>query len=1049
MALCTGTAVADESDERWNETYGDSGAQEATAVANAPGGGYVTAGYTQTAQNGANAQLIRTDADGTVQWKRNYGGDGRQVAFDVVRVADDYILAGQSVTADGTTDAWVARADTTGDLQWQRTYGSDADDMAVSVVSAGDGYAFAGWTNATGATDAWLVKVGSGGDLQWDQRYGGTAIQNGQALVRTDDGGFAIAGWTSASGGGDDALLIRTDAAGDEQWRETYGGSDDDGAFRHGLIQTDDGGFVLTGWTTSYGDGLSDGWLVETDSAGTKEMDRTYGGDLNDVITSVTGTESGYALSGYTQTNREDFDAWVMETDTAGERRGGFRTGGEEPDAAMDAVTTGDGGLAVAGYTGSYGAGSYDAWLLKAGGESGGDGGPPSIDPESYEIEPYPVETGVPPTVLVEASNADSVRVDAIVDGEVGSVKMTNVSGNKLWKADLSEMSDPDLADLGPGTRVDLRILAENDEAVRPAILNETQAAYPDSQLPTDGESRRLHYYTFENVIDLPVVLGQFSGTNDVEIPYDDPAALSDWQEAQEHDVNSYYGQGALGAVGFDFEYHDDGGELFDLGPRSDYDRRSLIEEAKTLPDADIDGPYVVSNPGEKFDRAGAYPDLRGTYVSMDPDVHSYGIWSHELGHAAVGVGDLYAETTCSGTIIEVCYDTVDGGIGDAGLMGSRTAYGFLGSELPEEFSVLSMTDINTLQSVSGPEHPWLETEEISVGSTPWSETITVESIEAKQLGDSVPVVDTGVATDTGLREFALQADDGSFGPVVDIFELGTSYPRVGGPELELATNVGPIDADPDTIADRFVERPLGTHSPLVANISIEDTNGKSGEAFEADVTVEIDSGDADTNTMRLDPDIDLSDVSVPRLGADETTTTPDLDLVATDSQGRRVGPTADGDYVVEIPGASASGDTDGLEWISVPEDTDVEFSVRTDGVEAFIEETGIDRENVTVGYETSLTHYDENPEVVEQNGNLTVTNTTTATGTNGSIDPGETTSALDDSVVAGFAPVPARPAPGESVLLTGSCRRRSRAASTPTSGTSTGTAPSRRPDRT
>ena len=138
---------------------------------------------------------------------------------------------------------------------WNKTYGGTKDDDAEALVQTNDGgYAVAGQTMSSGAglEDFWLVKTDASGNMQWNKTYGGTSYDEAWALVQTTDGGYALAGRTASFGaGGYDFWLVKTDASGNMQWNKTYGGTNDDFAFA--LVQTSDGGYALAGCTGSLG----------------------------------------------------------------------------------------------------------------------------------------------------------------------------------------------------------------------------------------------------------------------------------------------------------------------------------------------------------------------------------------------------------------------------------------------------------------------------------------------------------------------------------------------------------------------------------------------------------------------------------------------------------------------------------------------------------------------------------------------------------------------------------------------------------------------------
>lgn len=154
--------------------------------------------------------------------------------------------------------------------RWQQTIGGTDDDGALSLIQTSDGgYALVGYTRSYGAgeDDFWLVKVDSSGKMQWNQTYGGAESDIAFSLLETSDGGYAFAGSTCSFGAGNhDSWLVKTDASGNMQWNQTYGGTGSDIA--SSLIETSDGGYALAGYTYSNGAEKSDLWLVKTDEQG-------------------------------------------------------------------------------------------------------------------------------------------------------------------------------------------------------------------------------------------------------------------------------------------------------------------------------------------------------------------------------------------------------------------------------------------------------------------------------------------------------------------------------------------------------------------------------------------------------------------------------------------------------------------------------------------------------------------------------------------------------------------------------------------------------------
>jgi hypothetical protein len=354
--------------EGWNKTYGGTGEDYASIVVQTSDGGYALAGRTNSSGAGnLDFLLVKTDSAGNMQWNKTYGGTYDDNAGSVIQTDDDgYALAGYTYSfGAGSGDAWLVKTDAVGNMLWSRTYGGANNDRALQVVDTSDGgYALAGDT----VGDFWLVKTDASGIAQWSQTYGGTEYDHASAVVQTIDGGYALTGFTYSYGvGSADFLLVKTDSAGNMQWNKTYGGIYDDASFH--VVKTGDGGYALAGWTYSFNDGtVAHAWLVKTDSAGNMQWNQTYGkSNQYDAAFSVVQTnDGGYALAGETNTSRpEQFDFLLIKTDSAGNIQWNKTYGGAGDNWAWSVVQTTDRGYALAGWTNSSGAGEHDFWLVK------------------------------------------------------------------------------------------------------------------------------------------------------------------------------------------------------------------------------------------------------------------------------------------------------------------------------------------------------------------------------------------------------------------------------------------------------------------------------------------------------------------------------------------------------------------------------------------------------------------------------------------------------------------------------------------------------------
>jgi hypothetical protein len=282
-----------------------------------------------------------------------------------------YIVAGDTRSfGAGGYDVYLIKTDSTGDTLWSRTYGGSYNDYGFSVQQTTDGgYIVAGITSSFGAGgyDVYLIKTDSLGDTLWTRTYGGSSNDDGSSVQQTTDGGYIVGGRTLSFGAGNfDVYLIKTDSIGDTLWTRTYGGSQHDDEWS--VQQTTDGGYIVAGFTYSFGAGQGDVYLVKTDSLGDTLWTRTYGGNQNDDMWSVSvrqTTDGGYIVVGVT--GSVNVDVYLIKTDSLGDTLWSRTYGGPYyyDDWGVAVQQTTDGGYIVAGYTESFGAGDFDVMLTK------------------------------------------------------------------------------------------------------------------------------------------------------------------------------------------------------------------------------------------------------------------------------------------------------------------------------------------------------------------------------------------------------------------------------------------------------------------------------------------------------------------------------------------------------------------------------------------------------------------------------------------------------------------------------------------------------------
>lgn len=362
--------------EEWSNAYGGPNDDYARSVNVTRDGGYIVTGATASYGSGDyDVLLMKINSSGRVQWSAAFGGSDNEYG-NCVQQTDDggYIIAGDRSPVggdDATYDALLIKTDPEGNHQWNKTFGGSQGDLFHSVKQTKDGgYIISGWTRSPefGAqyADAWLLKTDSQGNQTWSKIYGGPLHEEALSVQQTNDGEYILTGFTSSFGAGsNDAWLLKTSSNGTELWNKTFGGPNRDDA--DSGQPTRDGGYILAGHSAS-GDDLEswDVWLVKADSVGNLLWSKTYGGPNWDEARSVQETDDcGYIIAGQTESyGAGDRDVWVIKTDSKGDQIWNMTSGRSSWDMGWDVQETNDGYI-IAGDTTSFGAGGKDALLIK------------------------------------------------------------------------------------------------------------------------------------------------------------------------------------------------------------------------------------------------------------------------------------------------------------------------------------------------------------------------------------------------------------------------------------------------------------------------------------------------------------------------------------------------------------------------------------------------------------------------------------------------------------------------------------------------------------
>jgi len=369
LIIISGISFSQITFEKW---YGGNNYEEANAVVETDDGGFIVVGFTETFGSGSrDFYVIRTEPDGDTIWTKTFGGAGFDVACDIIKTDSGHYLIGgcvNSVASEG--DIYLLKIDENGNTLWTKTIGTTDNEYLYKIRKTSDGgfimcgytedyfeykyyivktdsygdtlwtkaydYGRANWIEQTNdggyilmvyrygmlntLEEFYLVKLDESGGIMWTRSYAaGLKWVVGYAVQQTADSGYIMAGRVDDYGaGGSDFFIIKSSSNGDSLWSKTFGGASDERAFT--LIKTSDGGFLIGGYTGTFGGGFFDFYLVKTDENGDSLWTRTYGGSWQEMAYDIKETnDGGFVIAGYTQTYGAGlFDFYLVKTDANG-----------------------------------------------------------------------------------------------------------------------------------------------------------------------------------------------------------------------------------------------------------------------------------------------------------------------------------------------------------------------------------------------------------------------------------------------------------------------------------------------------------------------------------------------------------------------------------------------------------------------------------------------------------------------------------------------------------------------------------------------------------
>ncbi len=200
-------------------------------------------------------------------------------------------------------------------------YGGSYSDGArdVTIDEEGNiyytGYSFSG---SNGMSDIYVVKTGQDGNVIWSDSFGGERREYAVSSVLTPGNNLIVAGYTTSYGsGGKDIYIICLDNQGNLLWEKTYGGNGNDEASR--IIASGENYFIA-GTTDSYGNGEEDIAAILINDEGGIIWEKYFGGNRSDIAASASVCPNGdFVITGSTGSFNSNRDIYLLRINADGE----------------------------------------------------------------------------------------------------------------------------------------------------------------------------------------------------------------------------------------------------------------------------------------------------------------------------------------------------------------------------------------------------------------------------------------------------------------------------------------------------------------------------------------------------------------------------------------------------------------------------------------------------------------------------------------------------------------------------------------------------------
>ncbi len=306
-----------------------------------------------------------------VTWMKKFNGVKFATAESIIEDSDgNYVFVGQTNKGTSNTyDNYIVKINKDGQIVWEQNFGGNSFDELKSIRETDDhAYIVTGTTRSFGNNigGILLAKIDFTGKIEWMKTFNREYLQAARSVVQTNDRGYVLTGYyTVAPLDSLCAYVIKTDENGNKIWGNAFGWTLD----RHEaneIIQTNSGEYILIGTSGSANNG-KEIYVVKMNKNGGYLWERFYGFSRDDEGYSIQETvDNGFVLCGsVTNVINNNKEAVLIKIDSIGNKQWMKTYGGERDDQAFSVKIEADGGYVLSGYTESFSKTRRKGWLIR------------------------------------------------------------------------------------------------------------------------------------------------------------------------------------------------------------------------------------------------------------------------------------------------------------------------------------------------------------------------------------------------------------------------------------------------------------------------------------------------------------------------------------------------------------------------------------------------------------------------------------------------------------------------------------------------------------